>query len=61
MQIQSEAKYFCVFGIIDQKTNIVKNRSESNMIKDRPGGVDFTSGFSRENSTQWVNKLLFGN
>ena len=26
-----------------------------------PGAVDFTSGFSRENSIRWVNKLLLGN
>jgi hypothetical protein len=25
------------------------------------GGVDFTSGFSRENSIRLVNKLLLGN
>ena len=25
------------------------------------GAVDFTSGFSRENSIRWVNKLLLGN
>ena len=61
MQIKSAAKYFWVFGIIDLKTNAVKNRSESNMMKDRPGAVDFTSGFSRENSIRWVNKLLLGN
>ena len=26
-----------------------------------PGVVDFTCGFSRENSIRWVNKLLLGN
>ena len=26
-----------------------------------PGAVDFTSGFSWENSIRWVNKLLLGN
>ena len=26
-----------------------------------PGAVDFTSGFSRENSIRWANKLLLGN
>ena len=26
-----------------------------------PRAVDFTSGFSQENSTRWVNKLLLGN
>ena len=25
-----------------------------------PGAIDFTSGFSQENSTRWVNKLLLG-
>jgi hypothetical protein len=41
MQIKSAAKYFWVFGIIDLKTNTGKDRSESNMIKDRPGGRRF--------------------
>ena len=61
MQIKSAAKNFLVFGIIDLKTNTVKNRCESNIIKDRTGALDFTSGFSQENSTRWVNKLLLGN
>ena len=26
-----------------------------------PRARDFTSGFSRENSIRWVNKLLLGN
>ena len=38
---KSAAKYCWVFGIIDLKTNANKNRSESNMIKDRLGGRRF--------------------
>ena len=41
MQIKSATKYFWVFVKVDLKTNMVKNRSESNMIKDRPGGRRF--------------------
>ena len=60
MQIKSVARYFWVFRIIDQKTKANKNRSQS-IRKIDPGAVDFISGFSRENSIRWVNKLLLGN
>ena len=53
-------KVFLGFWNNRSEKNTVKDRYKSNMIKDRPGAVDFTSGFSRENSTRWVNKLLLG-
>ena len=51
--------YFWVFRIIYLKKRI-KIDLEANMIKIDPGAVDFTSGFSQENSIRWVNKLLLG-
>ena len=44
----------------------IKKKANSNIDlqiydgKIDPGAVDFTSGFSQENSIQWVNKLLLG-
>ena len=52
--------YFWVFRIIYLK-KLIKIGLEANMIKIDPGAVDFTSGFSRENSIWWVDKLLLGN
>ena len=46
MQIKKQAKSNIYLKIYDGKID--------------SGAVDFTSGFSRENSIWWVNKLLLG-
>ena len=59
---KSAATYFWVFGIIDLKTKAAKRQIRKQYVgKVDPGAVGFTSSFSHEYSTQWVNKLLLGN